>query len=89
MSYFANIATFALKAMMQLSDSTLFYKLIKALLAVLALEFLDSIDPMTIPSALNAFLTTSRYNSYCFYSIIVDTRAAKRSTTSLGQFQAL
>ncbi len=44
---------------------------------MLALEFLDPIDPVTIPSTLNTFLTTLRYNSYYFYSIIVDTRVAK------------
>jgi hypothetical protein len=88
-SYFANTTTFVLKAMTQLSDSSLFYKLTKALPAVPALGFLDPIDPVTTPSALNAFLTTLRYNSHCFYSIMVDTGAAKQSTAGLGQFQAL
>jgi hypothetical protein len=75
--------------MIQLLDSSLFYKLIKALLAVPALGFPDPIDPVTIPSTLDAFLTTLRYNSHYFYSIIVDTGAVKQSTTGLGQFQAL
>ncbi len=74
---------------MQLSDSSLFHKLTKALLAVPALGFLDPIDPVTTPSALDAFLTMLRYNSHYFYSVMVDTRVAKRSTASLGQFQAL
>jgi hypothetical protein len=75
--------------MTQLSDSSLFHKLTKALPAVPALEFPDPIDPVTTPSALDAFLTTLRYNSHYFYSVIVDTRAAKQSTAGLGQFQAL
>jgi hypothetical protein len=46
-----------------LLDSFLFYKLTKALPVVLALGFLDPIDPITIPNTLNTFLTISRYNS--------------------------
>jgi hypothetical protein len=88
-SYFTNTATFALKAMTQLLDSSLFHQLTKALPAVPALGFLDPIDPVTTTSTYDAFLTTSRYDSHCFYGVIVDTRAAKRSTAGLGQFQAL
>jgi hypothetical protein len=31
----------------------------------------------------------SRYNSYCFYRIVINTGASKYSTTGYGQFQAL
>jgi hypothetical protein len=63
MFYFLNTATFALKVTTQLLDSSLFYKLTKALPVVLALGFLGPIDPIITPNALDAFLTTSRYNS--------------------------
>jgi hypothetical protein len=32
---------------------------------------------------------TSRYGSYCFYGIVIDTGASKYSTAGFGQFQAL
>ncbi len=87
-SYFSNTATFASKAMTQLSDSSLFHKLTKALLVVPALGFPDPINPVTTPDVLDAFLTTSRYDSQHFYGIMVNTGAAKLSTAGLGQFKA-
>ncbi len=77
--------TFALNTIEHLSNNSLFYKLTKTVLVGLE----DPIEPVTSSNVSNAFPTTSRYNSHYFYSIMINTRAAKRSTTSLGQFQAL
>jgi hypothetical protein len=32
---------------------------------------------------------TSRYDSHCFYGVVIDTGASKYSTTGSDQFQAL
>jgi hypothetical protein len=77
--------TFALNTIEHLSNNFLFYKLIKTIL----LEFEYSIEPMTSFNVSNTFPTILRYNLYCFYSVIINTRVAKQFTTSLGQFQAL
>jgi hypothetical protein len=73
---------FALNTIEHLSNNFLSHKLTKTVL----LEFEYSIEPMTSFNVSNTFPITSRYNSHCFYSIIINTRVAKQSTASLGQF---
>ncbi len=76
---------FTLNAIEHLSNNSLSYKLTKTVLV----ELEDSIEPVTSSNVSDAFPIISRYNSHCFYSIIINTRAAKQSTAGLGQFQAL
>ena len=48
--------------------------------------------PFKLIKVTNNFATkgpTSKYNSYCFYRIIIDIRASKYSTAGYKQFQAL